>query len=128
VEKNKYEKKISVWIIPWSLHTKDNLQSLATKKANISELLFLRKLPKCMISQRFSCIFLPVCCVVFCGSVFAFFSFCPMSCLPFLDLWLLINPLESSNCSYFSIKLLDHDRHSDWVNLTSTIRSENTIP
>jgi hypothetical protein len=27
-----------------------------------------------------------------------------------------------------SIKLLDHDRHSDWVNLTSTIRSENTIP
>ena len=39
--------------IPWSLHTKDNLQSLATKKAHISELLFLRYLPKCMISQRF---------------------------------------------------------------------------
>ena len=52
--KNKYEKKINVSMIPWSLHTKDKLQSLATKKANISELLCLRYLPKCMISQLFS--------------------------------------------------------------------------
>ena len=35
----------------------------------------------------FFCIFRLVCCVVFCGSVFAFFAFfiCSMNCLSFLD-------------------------------------------
>ena len=48
-----------------------------------------------------------VLCVMFCRSLFVLLSlfFCPLCYLSFLDLWILITPLVSSNSSYLQLTL-----------------------
>jgi hypothetical protein len=63
--------------------------------------LFVLLDPTCMFCRSLFVLLDPTC--MFCRSLFVLFSFffCPLCCLSFFDLQILIIPLLSSNSSYF---------------------------